>query len=206
MKMGFSIIQSILLIFSILALLGCISSPVLYPSKTVTQDFFTCVGLEKGQWVDIKNEFTPEDNILAVVAQPDKSYLKTRITFELTSPNGRIALKEQKYYTRARDFGFYFDIERLIESGDYGQWRATFYSDGFPIGFTDFSIVAPLEEVELAGEISPATPFTTPSDIIILGAPILTEIPAEEVLTPVESTQEVILESTPEEPLELLEQ
>jgi len=122
----------------------------LFQATEDSVDVFTCKGLsEEGRWIDITDQFLPEEDPYVIVAtQLNPEHRKGRVTFELTSPADYVVLSESKQYPDNLDLGVQFDIRRLLERGGEGEWTAAVYADGQSIGKALFTVGKKEEEEE----------------------------------------------------------
>ena len=124
------------------------------PATTLYRDVFTCKGLtEDRRWVGVTDVFLPEkDPRVVVVAQLAPEDALTTITYELTNPYRSVVLTERRVNPRENPLGIYFELDDLMKLGGEGEWKATVYADGLPIGQSVFYIgEKPEVEEEKAG-------------------------------------------------------
>jgi hypothetical protein len=140
------------LVLGSIALLGCTSSERIGmdPATVLKRDVFTCKGLtEQNRWVGVTDEFLPEkDPRVVVVAQIAEEDKETILNYELRNPQKNIAFTEEKPYPRTNPLGVYFEMSTIMDRGGEGEWVATVYSDGMPIGQKVFYIGEKPEEME----------------------------------------------------------
>ncbi len=142
-----------LYIFGLGLLIGGCSAPstiVMKPATAVYHDVFTCKGLtEDKRWVGVTDQFLPEtDPRVVVVAQLAKEDKQHIIYYELTNPLDSVVLTETVRYPRENPLGVYFEMDRMLQVGGEGEWRATVYADGIPIGESIFYVGEKTEEQE----------------------------------------------------------
>ncbi|MGC9328648.1 MAG: hypothetical protein ACP5I1_13510 [Candidatus Hinthialibacter sp.] len=125
-------------------LLGCSSQDTIAmkPATVIQRDVFVCKGLsEDNRWVGITDQFMPEkDSKLVVVAFLDRTDLNKTLNFELTNPMNNIAASESLFRPKKNPIGIYFTIPRLMSLGGEGEWKATVFADGEPLGESKFYI------------------------------------------------------------------
>lgn len=119
-----------------------------------TRDVFICKGLSAdNRWVGVTDTFMPEDDTqIVVVAKFNQKDLSGRIFYELTNPQDMVVMNEEIRNPPNNPLGIIFPIDRLLEVGEEGEWRATVYVNEFPIGDSIFYIGEKPGEEEDSGE------------------------------------------------------
>lgn len=139
---------------SVVFLNGCkTTEPVaLEPAKAVLTDVFTCKGLAAdGRWLDVTDEFDPENDIrVVVVAQIPEFMRRGLIMFELVDPSGTVAFVEKRNSPPQDHLGIWWDCQRLLERGGEGYWKANISVDEEVIGQARFRLGEPPEEDDFA--------------------------------------------------------
>ncbi|MBN2328369.1 MAG: hypothetical protein JXR73_14585 [Candidatus Omnitrophica bacterium] len=130
--------------------LGCSTQEtiVMKPATVIQRDVFVCKGLsEDNRWVGITDQFLPEkDSKIVVVAFLDQFDVDKTLNFELTNPMENIAASEVLFRPKKNPIGIYFSMSRLMSLGGEGEWKATVFADGEPIGESKFHIGEKTEE------------------------------------------------------------
>ena len=126
----------------ILSTAGCSSTDrvALEPATIQSHDVFTCKGLTVDRrWVGVTDVFMPKDDPqVVVVASFTREDQESRVIYELTNPLDAVVLSEPRTYPKQKILGIAFPMDRLMKLGGEGEWRATVYSDGIPIGDSIF--------------------------------------------------------------------
>lgn len=122
--------------------------PDVSDSEQMQSDFYTCVDFvaAENQFIDCTDIFGPADRTLVVVAKLPVNEQRTRLLIELDAPNRRPQREEARSFRSGSIVGVRYNVSELIQTGGYGKWRANFYGDTLPIGYTDFYILAKPEE------------------------------------------------------------
>lgn len=120
---------------------GCSAKRIaMQPSSETYHDVFACRGLtEDNKWVGVTDQFDPEtDPRVVVVAVLGKDDREKTLHYELTNPQGNVAMTEKRIYPRQNILGIYFEVPRLMQIGGEGEWQANVFADGLPIGQANF--------------------------------------------------------------------
>lgn len=160
------------------------------PAAIQTRDVFTCKGLTADhRWVGVTDTFLPdEDTQIIVAAKFNESDLGGRIFYELTSPMDMVVMNEEVRNPPHNPLGILFPMDRLLQVGEEGEWRATVYVNEYPIGDAVFYI----------GE-KPGEEESTETEYIIVGEDSLddgSDVPVS--VSEEERFSSYIKETTPE--------
>ncbi|MBI1389551.1 MAG: hypothetical protein GC154_14000 [bacterium] len=106
------------------------------PSTDLTRDVFTAKGLaQDNRWIGVTDVFDPEkDPRVVVVARFAKEDLEKHIVYEVINPENNIVMTEERFRPKNNPLGIYFDMNRLMDLGGEGKWKALIWGDGDPIG------------------------------------------------------------------------